>query len=534
MFSMIGAALSLGLIATVANLTAGPAGVVHAAAGLCLGWGLVAAVLGRRTPGGPGAAAELDLLSVLGIIQLALGLAVGIFMLYVASIEVLVRVPSLPFFSYAAPWQVNIWAWGWLDLALVGLAGAIAWTKRDQGRLMTAVFWLAVLACLWSALRLPSTRADTIQPEYADWVSPFALGCGWTLVLFVALEGWLERRRRRTAWPDQLENLVAPAPTWPGFGTSVGLVGVLCMVLGCVFITSPLVPFAAMLAGGSMLAMAHRRWNENLADSGLGLITLSIASLLMIHLPQPAQAADYFAGVFNRALLGLAIMTAFWHWLAGVWVQQLDQGKAWTTAGRLIRPCRRVGFIVAATGVLVAMHLALWPRFSWVDTADNTSGRWVLGLTAYALLVATVSGAARRTRKPTLAWLAVLALLAMVAFVVVRLPGTGTYRAVILAWPPMTVVLSGLFLMAGWRALSSAAWKPFAEPLVVLGVLVLPLAALMGVALMVPMTTRSWVAPATFGLLSLLYLTAGLTTGPRRFLWLAVVCSAAAVWSLLN
>ena len=148
----------------------------------------------------------------------------------------------------------------------------------------------------------------------------------------------------------------------------------------------------------------HRRWNENLADAGLALITLGVVSSCMIGFSRPVWSARGYADILNRALLGLAVMTAVWHWLARVWEQQLDNNRPWTTTGKLVRTARRVGFLIAATGVLIGLHrrsadAALDREFGQLAPAMGGGFGWTrLGFSALL--------SARGTRRTTVGWLA--------------------------------------------------------------------------------------------------------------------------------
>jgi len=257
----------------------------------------------------------------------------------------------------------------------------------------------------------------------------------------------------------------------------------------------------------------------------------------MIHLPE-AQAgrAQFFASVFNRAVLALAVMTGFWHWLAGVWKQQLDNGQSWTTAGRLIRPSERVGYLVGATGVLVALHLAFWPRLPYVDITDASTSRWVWGLLANGLLILALTAAARRTGKSTLAWLALFALGTCSVFVLIRSAGSAIHTGFVQYWPLVLAALAGIALLSTAPLLRSRTWRPFFEPTYLVGILILPVAAIGGTT--IPeirlQAMPTWVPTATFGLLAGVYGLAAWIPGPRRFLLLAAVCLAGCLWNVLQ
>ncbi|MBI4578122.1 MAG: hypothetical protein HY718_00375, partial [Planctomycetes bacterium] len=416
------------------------------------------------------------------------------------------------------------------------VAALVAWWRTGNGALMTALMWLMVFMSLWAALQIPATvvrAVGGISREVAvDWVSPFVAGASFAMTGFTCIAGRLAHHWRVAAWPDRLDNLLRPPPPWPGFGYSAGIVAAMVMVLGSMLIVSPLTPAAAFMSGGAMLALAARRWHEDYADAGLGLITLGVLAVLMVNTPEiSASRAEYFGAVFSRAVLGLAVMTAFWHWLAEVWHQQLDAGRAWTTAGRLIRPCRRVSFLLATIGVLVAIHLAFWPKLSFVYVQDDSVRRCLWGLLAEGTLVVSLTWVAVRTGKATLAWLASFAAVSTVAFVVVRLTGTALYVGFLRYWPLLLAGAAAALLVAAHLCGRRRRWTPFVEPAYVGGALLAPVAAIAGATLVGSRSMPPWVVPATFGILAAVYLLAAALTGPRRFIVLTLVCAAAAVWT---
>jgi hypothetical protein len=508
--------------------------IAHTSAALCLGWGIVLQLTDRLGPRFSATRVGEDLASVIQTVQMLLGLVTTIICLYLAIMSVFTRIPSLPFFIYEPQMHVIIWPGGSVDIVLVGLAVVLAWRRTDNGVLMTCLLWLGVLASLWQSLQIPDVTIRAIngldRVIWRDWVSPFALGASVTLGGLMCLAELRGHWRRVSAWPDRLDDLLLPPPAWSGFGYSAGIVAVIIMVLGCMMIVSPLTAVSALIAGTAMLALAHRRWEENYADAGLGLITLGAVSLLMLNVPERiANESEYFASIFSRALLGLAIMSLFWFWLAGVWEQQLDQGRAWTTAGRLIRPCRRVGFLIAATGALVSIHLAFWPKLPYVTAPDNSLGRWVWGIGPNLLLAAGTALVAIRVRRSTVAWLTVMTLCSTMAFTLLRVPNGRLYIAMMEYWPLAFTVAADLCLVAAALCWRSGIGKPFFEPLYLFGILLLPMIAISGASVLNTHAIPLWVDPATFGMLAGTYVLAAFIIGPRRLAILAAVCLLAAV-----
>ena len=539
-FSMLVAALSLSAVLIQRELlwTEAPLAesLAHACAATGLMWALCNLALHQIAPAFVRRETGRDMVAVLGVAALVMGLIVVISMLFVACVEVLCRTTA---FSYGHTLRAHIWAGGLVDLAAVAGAAAIHRRVYRSGMLVTSLFWICVLTGLWGALQLEAVRevrtsAGIAQAVYSrDWVGVFMLWTAGVTAVFTIIQGRLEHLRRVAAWPDRLEHLTTWLPSWPGFRHSAGLMGVVILILACVLVTVPWTAVGALAGGAAMLALCHRRWGESLADIGLGLITLGMVSLTMVGLPdRHTEASVYFPAVFSRAAAGLAVMVWFWHWVATIWEDQLDRGAAWTTAGRLIPVSRRVGFIAGVTGVLVSTQLAVWPLLPYVDTRDNSPARWAWGLTGGAMLFLSLSGAARRTSKATLAWLAVLAAAALGVFVLARAVGVQPRDRLVAHWPLVAAGTAAAASLLAGAALRSRTRRAFFEPLLVTGILIGPVLAVMGTALSDAMRTPPWQAPATYALLAVNYLLAALVAGPATLVTVSAVCLAAGAWYL--
>ena len=537
--SMFVAAVSLGTMVILWNTErlapAGPANLVHSAAILCLGWATLAWLPQRRWPRLAGSPLGHDLLAALDIGAMIMGEVVFILMLYVAVTEGFCRTVE---FRYGQTLRTDIWLSGFADLSAVAAAVLLGYQRTRNRRLVTALFWLLTFACLWGAFRIPAvsevrTASGHAQAVATDWTSPFILGSAAVLAAFTIAGGVVEHRRRVAAWPARLAELRTRLEPWPGFLYSAGLVAVVILILGCVHVVKPWTSLAAFLAGGSLLVLVARRWNANLADAGLALITLGVVSLAMFSLPpRRGESGPYYAAVFSRVVVALAIMVWFWHWLAGVWDQQLNNGRPWTTAGRLIGLARRVGFILGALAVLVSLHLSFWPMRPNVIDPDASLDRWLWGLGANGLLILVLGGAACRTGKATLAWLSLFAAAPLVAFVLVRSPTCPVSEWTLLHWPIPMVGVAGIALLGAHGAARSKHGRAFVEPLHLMGVLVAPMAAILGIAGANPLTMSPWIPAATYGALVAVYLLAAVLTGPRTFAAVAVMCAAVALYHL--
>jgi hypothetical protein len=192
--------------------------------------------------------------------------------------------------------------------------------------------------CLLIMTSLGTSYAEPtagILPSWAQWAH---LAVAAIVGAIVWAQGWLYRHRRRRAWPKRVDWLTCDYPTLPGFDLVAGILGFATLVLTVYYAGSWFSPLSAGVMGVSSLAMAARRWSRWLAQIGLALITAAV-----VLLPMPLVAASVpidlrAAGVWPlaAAVVGLAVMSLFWRWLAGVWRQQLHDGRPWTTAGAMM------------------------------------------------------------------------------------------------------------------------------------------------------------------------------------------------------
>lgn len=540
LYSLVVGGISVGLFAACWNLhwptRPGFELLTHCMAGLALGWAIVAMITRRRHPVASPESPPHDFEAVVDVATLVASLFVVIIMTYTATTEALVRSPFL--IDYERGWHVHIWPTGLLNVGMVLTATLLAWKRTGSGSLATASFWLFILAGFWLSLQFPATRYVTtvsgaVYPAAGPWPLVLLVWSAGTVAVWSAVESLTFRRRRARAWPYHLERLLETPRGWPGLDESAAIMGLAVLLLSIIHIVSAWSALSVLVAGIAILALAGRRWNANLGDLGLGLFSVGIVSLpLQWPLGEDLTSNQRFAEIFNRALLGLAFATFFWHWLARFWDQQLDHGRAWTTAGRLLACAQRTGYLCGATGLLVGAHLAIWPLMPQVTEPDNHLWRWVLGLFALLMLTGALVHSARVARKTTLAWLSVWAVAVAVTFVLARLAPTpvgGFWR---LCWPVVVAMVGLVGLPLSWLANRHRGWRPFVPPLFLTSILLAPLAAIIGVTLSDQFRTLPWVPPAVFAVLAAVYLLASLNPGPRRFLILSVVTGGACFYYL--
>lgn len=535
--SMFVAAVSLGVM-TIAWNVGWPvdrsiALLTHLTAGLCLVWMLAALALPRARPALAQTQSGRDMVAVLNVGALTTGLVAVVTMIYATAAETVCRTLG---FSFERTWRIDIWPSGFIDLTMLAVVITLAWRRKPNRELLTVTFWLVILGCLWAAFQVPAVRTEFIQGfervVVTQWATLFTIFSSLALTGFVIATGWAHRWHRLRAWPDQLSILTEPVPEWPGFRYSVGMMGAIILILSCVHLVVPGTGMAALAAGAAVLALAARRWHDNLGDVGLGLISVGVVATVIRTFPEPPRwwTPGAWAEVFNEALLGLAVMTGLWYWLSGVWQQQLDHGKPWTTTGHLVRNTRRVGYLCAATGVLVSFHLALWPRLVYVYDIDAGPWRWGLGLTANGLLILALILAAHRTKRAPQGWLTFLVVGSTIAFAIVRAPQSTFAQVCAHDWALLLAATAVPMVLLAALVSRSQQWKAFLEPTYMIGTVMAPLAAIASVLLagLTPigqLKMPPWIAPATFGVLTVSYALAAVTVGPRTFAAVAVLCA---------
>jgi hypothetical protein len=534
-FSMFVAAVSLGLMTICWNLwrpvmTAAEL-LAHVSACLCGLWTLPCYLLTRYRPALAAKPKSQDLISVLEIGAITTGLFTVILMVYVAVFEAIFRTLLS---HYEATPHIHVWPSGLLDLALVAFALLLSWRYSGNKELVTALFWTMVIAALWLAFQTPAFRADSQGRIVAThWAAIFITLTSLVIGTFVVVTAWARKRRRLRAWPNELWILSEPPIDWPGLRYSAGIMCVVILLLGCAEVVVPLTAPAALIAGAAAVALAGRQWDENLADVGLALITLGVVAAIVLLFPAlPAYwTPAAWAEVFNRALLGLAVMAAIWYWLSAVWSQQLDQGRAWTTTGHLVRAAQRIGYLLSALAVLVSFQLAFWPNLPY-GYADADAWRWAWGLTANGLLVLALAFITRQTQRPTNGWLLLFAVASTVVFAVIRTPQGLLGRTWARDWPTVLAVTGGLLVVVSAAVSRTKHWQALFEPIYLAGTAIAPLVAMGGIFLGDPQRLPQWIPAATFACLTVIYWLAAVLPGPVTFKAVSVLCAALTFWKL--
>ncbi len=224
-------------------------------------------------------------------------------------------------------------------VALTGLliavaAGCCVWRPGTLSR------W-AIFALLGALLNLVVPRTALVARE--TMISLAMLVAGATALVVVIATLLADWRRRVHIWQTEPERLIEPPPAHRGL---YGTVVLICGAVGAGGVLVPgavLTPLAVVLAAFACLTVGHRRRSNGLGEMGLALVAVSIVTAALAWLP-----ASPVNGLLGLTAAGLLLL-----WLARFWHQQLDGGRPWTTAGRLIPTARSLSY--AAAGGLLAM-----------------------------------------------------------------------------------------------------------------------------------------------------------------------------------
>ena len=262
------------------------------------------------------------------------------------------------------------------------------------------------------------------------WPLVGALSLGVILQLLALAQGWLIEQRRRRLLRENPSALADPMTGWPLLTTSSTIVGILLILLICLCLVVPVeldpggsrvasavTAVIAWASAAALLTLASRWWSGGPADAGMALITLGMCALALCALPsEPRGLSARLPMVLKTLVLALAVAIGFWNWLGGVWHQQLADGQAWTTAGRLYGRIRRLTLGTGLAALLPAGLLALWPGLPNVPHRDTSLAGMAFGAGAYLVLLGALVWSGRQWRGPWFAALSVMTVLSLIAF----------------------------------------------------------------------------------------------------------------------
>jgi hypothetical protein len=255
---------------------------------------------------------------------------------------------------FAAHHAVGILAPGLVLLLFLLLAvagGLYTWRRGVLSR-----YGIAAVLVLLLWLAMPRELVEAWRPPLS--VGLLLVGAASLLmVLTTVLVDW---RRRVRIWATRPERLTEPPP---GFRRFFGTLVAVCVIVGIggvLLADAAWTPLAVVLAAFAALVVGHR-WRSNaVGELGLALMAEGIVTASPAWLPASPACR----------LLGWAVAGAYLAWLASFWYQQLNEGKPWTTAGRLIPAARHLSYAAVGGEVVLAAM--------WILSTDEAvpSGRW--------------------------------------------------------------------------------------------------------------------------------------------------------------
>lgn len=535
----------------------------HITTGLCVLWAMLGWVASRRDKHAGVQPAPSSSATFLAW-ALVTGIAATVLILFPLVFRIWERIVT-PSGTGAPIAAAGLW-----DIAGMTAAAGLWVVTRRRPQQPVILLALAAFFVTWTAMMLPTERvvvgivppipqASSWLPGWWTWTLHLQVGLAVLLLLAAVLQDVPYRRRLARAWPDRLDDLVAPYSRWPAYVQIEAVLAAVILVLGVYQIVRPgdwswqpglVSSLGAAVAGTVCLFLAHRRWSTNTAELAIALTTLAVVVLAAtlaapFGLSDPgAEYARRLPILFNAVLFGLLFMIWFWSWLARFWEQQVpDGGPAWTTAGRMIPPLGRATFLVSALAVLISFQMAIWPeRVATVDT-DNTPGRIAAGLIAITLLAVVTARQARRCDSSAWATLSVALVAAAFFFGLIRMP-TSAERGWLVQYAAACLALGCLPVLALAEWVPKTRWRSFAGPLWISALLFMPARALWLIlpsdrlgpafAALAPAERlpAEWVRPMTLAICGAVYGLAGGREGRRAFLVLAGVLLLAAAATL--
>ncbi|RJP36387.1 MAG: hypothetical protein C4547_07505 [Phycisphaerales bacterium] len=438
-WAVIAASLSTLVAAAAVQFHRRHGGALEAAAWICAGlsvvWTALSCLLDMASrPHGDRGGGWRDARDVAGVASLATGLGGGIVLVTILAMRLIYHLIAL-FGGGLMPDHAQ-YGFRTQMLGPVGMlaaAAALSAAHTGQRLFVTVFFWLAVLAGTWISLSAPGSTTDPSLGRAHPALLFTAAAAALVMALTTFIDGRIHQYGRwRAALAPQRR--AAPDPVAPGLPASLGAVAIAVVMIACYHMlvpafagsagfrwTNAMLATVTLLCGCSLLYVTGRRWSRDLADIGMILVSFSLVSLAVTVAPDSGGPwADRYPAIFNAILIGLAAAAWMWSWLAAVWKQQLDDGRAWTTAGRMIPYAERISFMVACLALLTSALMAVWPRLPTIATMDNTFGRFTAGLAGDLFLLWVVLGCGRRVRRTTFQALAGLSLISLLAFVVIR------------------------------------------------------------------------------------------------------------------
>ena len=256
------------------------------------------------------------------------------------------------------------WSAGATDLAVLLVLSGLIWAFRTGA---WAPFPTIALFVFLLVMIVPAHAWRAQAWTWGLGLNAAALLC-LAVVIGAILRDWQRQRRH---WLDEPESERAEDAPAVGSLSSAGVVGtcVLIGLAGVVFRECWFTPPALWLAAVACLVVGHVLGCLVAGEIGLVLVAEGLVSASM------AWVTPGWPG----ALFGLGLAGGYLLWLARFWDQQLLDGSAWTTAGRLIPASRRLAYMASSLAFAAAMGGMMAGAFAGQNV-------WLAAITTLLLL----------------------------------------------------------------------------------------------------------------------------------------------------
>lgn len=225
-------------------------------------------------------------------------------------------------------------------ILLIPAAGFYFWQRHVLARYATVGLVLLIVARATE----PLWRTAAAAPVRSSLGLLAAAVVTLLVVIASLLLDW--RSRSGAAWEDPRQ-LLEPPPTHRRLYGLVLAAGALIAMGGLLLRTGMATPAAIGLAAIAAATVGHR-WRSN----AVGEFALVLAAATAFTAGTAWLPARTLGPLIGCTLAGLWML-----WLARFWHQQLNDGRPWTTAGRMIPAARHLGYALAGGVFLLAVGL---------------------------------------------------------------------------------------------------------------------------------------------------------------------------------
>lgn len=384
---------------------------------------------GRDRVDGTGTVAWLRLTAILSAALAATILtALLSIRLALAALDTVTVLPSkgLPSFGFDTG---GLWCLGIL------FAGATLYQLVDDRRpLATYLYLIAAAAAAWASLLLP-VYLRTPNGSLEAGGATHAMQMSMALLLSVSGAVMHATKRRPATGPGSLSIDPRSTPTSPGRRVVCGVQAVFVLILVCYHAAVPL-PLAyggirasavigtvsALLGFCGCILLVRARWSRYFVDAALGLLSMTLASVVMAVVPRwPLSMAERYPVAMTAQMIGLTLAVGLFTWQVDLGQRRKNEGLMSLWVVRSIADAKRFAFLSGALAITLGGLMAMWPRLRFVAAPDDSIGRVTAGFGAYLFLFLTLLVCARRLKRLTFHLLTLMAMASAMSFMMIRM-----------------------------------------------------------------------------------------------------------------